>query len=308
LCDRQNTGRVNGQARAPTLVSRSERGAVGLRFNLYLIYKQKVYEILEHLGEGALVLDLGSREGSFADGGYPVRAVRLDIGSPQRATRMFVQADAARLPFAARTFHAVILNHSLEHIRELKPALQEVGRVVRRDGAVFVSVPDATTIADRVYRKVYRNRGGHVNLFDSAEKLERMLAWYIGLPHVATRTLHTSMNFLNRRNTREAVRLRQMLFAGLPEFILAPIGAAARWMDRWFGSRLSVYGWAFYFGRIEDAVDTTPLENVCVRCGQAHPADELLRRGIRRRLLLKSYQCADCGAHNIFTSPVKRKA
>jgi SAM-dependent methyltransferase len=279
-----------------------------LRSDPILVYKQKVHEILERLPAGARVLDLGSREGSFADGAYPVHAVRLDIGAPQRAPSRFVQADAARLPFAARTFNAVILNHSLEHIRELKPALQEIGRVVRQDGAVFVSVPDATTIADRLYRKVYRNLGGHVNLFDSAPKLERMLSWYLGLPHVATRTLHTSMNFLNRRNTREAVRLGQMHCAGLPEPIVAPMSAALRWMDGRFGSRLSVYGWAFYFGRVEEPVDTTPLENVCVRCGQAHPAGELRRRGLTRHLLLTSYRCADCGARNIFTSAASREA
>ena len=279
-----------------------------MRFNPTLIYKQGVHEILERLPEGARVLDLGSREGSFADGAYPVRAVRLDIGAPQRAPSKFVQADAARLPFAARTFDAVILNHSLEHIRELRPALQEIGRVVRRDGAVFVSVPDATTIADRLYRKVYRNLGGHVNLFDSASKFARMLSWYLGLPHVATRTLHTSMNFLNRRNTREAVRLRQMRFAGFPEPVVAPMGAAMRWVDHRLGTRLSVYGWAFYFGRVEEPVDTTPLENVCVRCGQAHPEFELQQRGISRNLLLPCYRCADCGARNIFTSTAKRRA
>jgi SAM-dependent methyltransferase len=279
-----------------------------LRFKSFLVYKQEVYEILECLREGALVLDLGSREGSYTDGTYPVRTVHLDIGVPQNRQGVFVQADAARLPFAARTFDAVILNHSLEHIRELKPALQEVGRVVRRDGAVFVAVPDATTFSDRVYRKVYRNLGGHVNLFDSATRLERMLAWYFGLPHVATRTLHTSMSYLNRRNTSEAVRLRQVRFAGLPETVLALVGAVARWMDRRFGSRLSVYGWAFYFGRIEQAVDTTPLENVCIRCGQAFTGEELKQRGLERRLLVTSYRCAGCGARNIFTSPNRRRA
>lgn len=279
-----------------------------MRFHPFLIYKQEVYEILERLREGAYVLDLGSREGSFPDGAYPVRAVRLDIGKPRRATSMSVQADAAHLPFAARTFDAVILNHSLEHIRELKPTLQEIGRVVREDGAVFVSVPDATTFSDRVYRKVYRDSGGHVNLFDSASKLEPMLAWYFGLPHVATRTLHTSLNFLNPHNTREAVRLRQMRFAGVPEFILAPAGAAMRWLDHGFGTRLSVYGWALYFGRIETPVDTTPLENVCVRCGQAHPADDLRRRGLERHLLLVSYRCVGCGAWNVFTSPARPRS
>lgn len=277
-----------------------------MRFNSFLIYKQEVYEILESLPEGALVLDLGSREGSYAGDAYPVRTVHLDIGAPQNKRGMFVQADAARLPFAARTFDAIILNHSLEHIRDLKPALQEVGRVVRRDGAVFVAVPDATTFSDRVYRKVYRNQGGHVNLFDSATRLERMLAWYFGLPHVATRTLHTSMSYLNRGNTREAVRLRQVRFAGLPEAVLAVVGAVARWTDRRFGSRLSVYGWAFYFGRIGQAVDTTPLENVCIRCGQAFTEEELRQHGLERRLPVASYRCAGCGARNIFTSPGRR--
>ncbi len=272
-----------------------------MRSHPLLNYKQEVYEILETLREGARVLDLGSREGSFPDGVYPVRAVRLDVGKPVRAPAAFVQADAARLPFAARSFDAVILNHSLEHIRDLKHALQEIGRVVRRDGAVFVAVPDATTFADRVYRKVYRDRGGHVNLFDSAAKLEQMLAWYFGLPHIATRTLHTSLTFLNPHNTREAVRLRQMRFSGLPEFLLAPLGGALRSIDHAFGTRLSVYGWAMYFGRVEMPIDTTPIENVCVRCGSAQPAAELRQHGLKRHLLQLSYRCEGCGAWNVFT-------
>ena len=72
----------------------------------------------------------------------------------------------------------MILNHSVEHFLNLKPALQEIGRVTKQDGAACVTVPDATTFTDRLYRKVFRSRGGHVNLFDSAKNLERMLAWY----------------------------------------------------------------------------------------------------------------------------------
>jgi len=94
----------------------------------------------------------------------------------------------------------VALNHCIEHFAQLRPALQKIGRVVKADGAVFVVVPDATTIADRIYRKVFRHRGGHVNLFDSARQLEDMLAWYLGLPHTPTRILYTSLSFLNRKN------------------------------------------------------------------------------------------------------------
>jgi hypothetical protein len=41
-----------------------------------------------------------------------------------------------------------------------KPALQELGRVVKPQVAEFVAVPDAATFADRVYRAAYRNTGG----------------------------------------------------------------------------------------------------------------------------------------------------
>jgi ubiquinone/menaquinone biosynthesis C-methylase UbiE len=40
----------------------------------------------------------------------------------------FVQGDAARLPFADKTFAAVISNHSLEHFDDLAGALREIGR------------------------------------------------------------------------------------------------------------------------------------------------------------------------------------
>ncbi len=50
-------------------------------------------------------------------------------------------------------------------------------RLVKRDGAVFVALPDARTFSDRVYRKVAKSAGGHVNLFGSSAELETMLTW-----------------------------------------------------------------------------------------------------------------------------------
>src|SRR5713226_6378805 len=109
-----------------------------------------MYEILDHLPAEARVLDLGSHTGSFPAEAYRFLTVRVDIATPGRGAHAFVQADAARIPFRSGTFDAVILNHSLEHFDNLKRALQEAGRVVKREGAAFASVPDATTIADRV--------------------------------------------------------------------------------------------------------------------------------------------------------------
>lgn len=251
-----------------------------------------MHEILDHLPHDARVLDLGCRDGSFAGADYPFLTVRVDLNPPKSKDCHFVQADAVHLPFPSGVFDAVILNHCVEHFVQLKPALQEIGRVIKSGGAAFAAIPDASTLTDRVYRKVFRSRGGHVNLFDSSEDLETQLSWYFGLPHAATRTLYSSLSFLNRRNTQDPKLRWQMRFGGFWEPVLARIAHATRVCDRWFGTRTSVYGWAFYFGRLGEPVDTNPLANVCIRCGQAHPEQELEHE--------RWYRCPDCGASNRF--------
>ena len=260
-------------------------------------------EILDYLPESARLLDLGSHEGSYPADAYPHLTVHVDIARPWGSAGCFVQADAAALPFRSQVFDAVILNHSLEHFTRLKPALQQIGRVVKREGAVFVAIPDATTLADRLYRKLFRNAGGHVNLFDSPADLAKTLSWYFGLPHVATRTLCCSFPFLNRRNTADPGLGREMRFRGLPERPLALFTGALRLLDRRFHTRTSVYGWALYFGRIPEAIQPTPRTNVCVGCGQGHPSEWLLQLGLVRRKwkLLDYYHCPGCGAANVYT-------
>ena len=262
-----------------------------------------LYEILDHLPSTAYVLDLGCRDGSFPTTEGRLNVVRVDTSRPKRSPPgSFVQADAEYLPFRSRSFDAVILNHTLEHFVHLKRSLQEVGRVVKADGAIFVAVPDARTLSDRVYRKVYRSAGGHVNLFDSSAHLETMLSWYFGLPHVATLTLLTSFSFLNRKNTRDPAVRAQLRFSGLPEFVVAFATASTRLVDRWFSTRTSVYGWALYFGTIPSPIAVQRTANVCVRCGQAHPSSALAANNhVRTRLGLSFYSCPDCGATNIFS-------
>src|SRR3984957_16440514 len=164
-----------------------------------------MHEILDRLPPGSRVLDLGSQAGSFNAADYPeLVSIAVDLISPGagfcKRPHHFVRAEASCLPFRSRTFDAIVLNHSLEHFEQLKPALQEIGRVVRPDGAIYVAVPDATTFSDRLYRKVFRDRGGHVNLFGSESELSKTLAWYFGLKPAGSRTLCASLTFLNRRS------------------------------------------------------------------------------------------------------------
>lgn len=214
----------------------------------------------------------------------------------------FVQADAARLPFRDDTFDAVIANHCLEHIDDVDAALFEIGRVVRGDGALYVAVPDGSSLTDRLYRWIYHG-GEHVNLFRSAEELAARISAATRLKLVATRALHSSLFFLNGAIFKPRPPRRFWLFANGNPRAIAMLTYALRLADRALGTRLSVYGWAFYFGRIRETVETTAWTNVCVGCGVGRSAEVLRsnRRLQRGLFLARFYKCPTCGALNLFT-------
>jgi SAM-dependent methyltransferase len=258
-----------------------------------------VHEILSRLDGRAWVLDVGSGAGSFPAGATRARVVRVDAERPGAAPGNFVLGDAARLPFPDDWFDAIVSNHSLEHITDLEGAVREMRRVVRGDGYVYIAVPDATTLADRVYRWLGRG-GGHVNAFVSAEDVPRLFgAW----KPAATRVLYASFSFLNRRNFRARAPRRLMLLGNGSEGLLRVGTWVLRKLDEALGTRWSVYGWAYYFGEFpEGAPATEAARNVCVRCGSGHAAAWLEARGVveRRWFGAARFVCPGCGARNYF--------
>lgn len=259
-----------------------------------------MHELLHALPAGALVLDLGCAEGSFAASDQHT-VVRIDREPAARALPNFARADAAHLPFRENTFDLIVSNHSLEHFDDLAAALAEIQRVVKRQGALYISVPDSSTFCDRLYRWLARG-GGHVNAFRSARLLADQIERATGLPHVATRTLCTSLSFLNRRNAPSPRPRKLLLLGNGNESALRLISRLSRLCDRFFGTRLSVYGWALYFGNVSMPIEASPWINVCVRCGAGHPSQWLLHQpgGVRRQLWSRIYICPNCGARNVF--------
>ncbi len=260
-----------------------------------------MHEILENSGPDKRILDLGSGPGSFPSSIGPFIAIRADLDHPGNTVLNFAQADAARLPFADRAFDAVISNHSLEHFHDLAGSLSEIGRVLKPSGALYVAVPDASTFCDRLYRWLARG-GGHVNPFTSAEDLAAAIERATGLRHVQTRTLCTSLSYLNRKNFRARSPRRLLLAGGGTEISLHVFTYFARWWDRLFGTRLGVYGWALYFGNFAVPAETGSWTNVCVRCGSGSESEWLRHlKLMRKRLLLSVYRCPNCGTTNLFS-------
>src|SRR5579862_8872638 len=185
-------------------------------------------ELLRSLARGSVVLDLGCGAGSFDTAGSPFSVVRVDLDREALRAANCVQADAAKLPFAARSFDLVISNHGLEHFENLSGSLEEIGRVVKPDGALYIAVPDAATVTDRLYRWLFHG-GGHVNAFTSAHDLARKVERATGLAHVSTITLCTSLRFLDRSYRRAPAPRRLMLMRGRTSLLL--INYACRMFD-----------------------------------------------------------------------------
>jgi SAM-dependent methyltransferase len=259
-----------------------------------------VHEILTNLGPGQRVLDLGSNAGSFDSTLGPFITIRADLDHPSRPAPNLAQADAAHLPFPDRAFDAVISNHSLEHFHDLGGSLAEIGRVLKPTGALYIAVPDASTFCDRLYRWLARG-GGHLNPFTSAPELAGVIERATRLSHVNTRTLCTSLSYLNRRNNPPCGPRRILVVGGGLEASLHLFTWFARLADRLFSTRLGVYGWALFFGNIPVPVETHAWTNVCVRCGSGMSSEFLDESNrVRRRFLIKVYGCPNCGTTNQF--------
>jgi SAM-dependent methyltransferase len=252
-------------------------------------------DLLRDLPPEAKVLDLGCGNGSFNAAGLNATVVRVDLETSNSPPPNFVRADASNLPFATRTFDAVISNHSLEHVENLDGCLNEISRVLKPDAMLYVAVPDSTTVCDRLYRWL-ASGGGHVNPFPSATDLSHKIETATALPHLGTRTLCTSFSFLNRKLIRARIPGKLLLLGGGTQTSLLMATYTLRLLDRFLGTRLIVYGWALYFGKAPESSET--WTNVCILCGSGQDSSSLV---VFRKLLLPFYRCPQCGTLNLFT-------
>jgi SAM-dependent methyltransferase len=262
-----------------------------------------VTTLIEKLPPGVCVLDLGARSGSFDTDRVDITVIRLDLEPPlRRKAGTYVRGDAARLPLARACFAMVISNHSLEHFAELDETLLEVARVIRPDGVFYVAVPDAGTFTDRLYRWMAKG-GGHVNRFHSATEVATRVERLTGLPHRATVPLFSSLSFLNAHNFTARPPRKIALFGFGNERFLAVFMWCLRCVDGWFGTRLSRYGWAFYFGSYRPPERIENWINVCVRCGSGHSEVFLKKKGAIPPLPSRFdwYRCPVCGGVNLLT-------
>jgi len=117
-----------------------------------------LHELVEAAGQGVCVLDAGCGPGSWDYAKRPdFRITALDNkfppGPPEKREGVDVlRAALERLPLKAGLFDLVVCHYVLEHVTGLESCCDELARMTRPDGTLYVSAPRAAAFDDQLYR------------------------------------------------------------------------------------------------------------------------------------------------------------
>lgn len=231
-------------------------------------------------------LDVGCGDGHFAQMTFPARTLTAGIdpwwGPLQKAARsgkygLLIRAMGDDLPFADSTFASAFSNSVLEHIPNIQPVLNEVGRVLRPGARFVITTPShlfteylgGAALFDRLrlsglatrYRTLFNTISRHAHT-DSPE------VWAARLAQAGFAVERWQYYF-----SRGALRALEVGHAqGLPSaalhaltghWIIAPwessLGPTERWVRPYFEEEASQEGGA-YLLLIARKVASQPIE------------------------------------------------
>ena len=271
-----------------------------------------MHDWVEELNRDQRILDLGAATGSLR--GYNVSCLIVAVDSDRDAfvhaykseTTQHVYAEGESLPFASESFDLVLCHHVLEHIENPCRTLAEISRVLKSSGRFYVAVPHGYGLCDRVYRFVF-DGGGHVNRFEK-EALVKLVENSVRVRLVAWQNLYSSFSYLSRlpelsrdRSLQLSPRLRRI--ARLPATLVLIFQSFLYFFTRVAGRVAAVdwpiYGWALYFQRGSETAlqQQAAFINVCMYCGDGHPAESLSKR------FLCFYRCPTCSRWSVYFPP-----
>jgi 2-polyprenyl-3-methyl-5-hydroxy-6-metoxy-1,4-benzoquinol methylase len=254
-----------------------------------------LYEMIDALPPGATVLDAGCGPGSWP---YARRAdlaitgfdVKFPPGPPPRSANVRVfRGDLARLPLREQQFDLTVCHYVLEHVTELERCCDELVRVTRRGGALYLSVPRSASFDDRLYRFAgyfakyalgkFGKRIEHQQRFD----LTKLLALFQarGMELVAHARVPAGFSWMNDARTKPLQR---------------PFTDTLAWLHRASGFDLAYDANYVLHLRRTGVRGLRRVTHVCRDCGEHSIVDA-------RPPWPERWRCPWCGRENAFGRP-----
>lgn len=123
-----------------------------LRVRKFTLSSKRVLIEKETNRKTGAMLDIGAGTGAFVhhmkSKGWNAQGVEPDDGAIRRAATEYdveLKPSAELFNFAAETFDVVTLWHVLEHVHDLHGYLQQIKKILRPGGSIFIAVPNYTS-------------------------------------------------------------------------------------------------------------------------------------------------------------------
>lgn len=273
--------------------------------------------ILRSLTSSQIVVDLGCGTGSFSYRSYDCKIIGIDIAlHPASLIRdgmriQYLRSNAAEIPLSDNSVDAVICNHTLEHF-PYRRVLAEINRILNSNGLLWVAVPNGYSFDDALYRFIL-DGGGHINRFRFRALIEEVQG-HTELSLIQSNLLFSSFIYIYlRRLTWEQVRVFPMtaralylMPKSLNRALILSLNSITRIIDKYCGTRTSLYGWGFVFAKTPATLDPLPSYfNVCWKCGSGNDAGCLrTAERLSSSFGVTFYRCARCDERNLFFEPL----
>jgi len=273
-----------------------------------------MYHFLPTLDASQVAVDLGCGSGSFHYAAYQCRVIGIDVHMRDNLYRDgsrvdYIRADSSEIPLASRSVDVVLSHHTMEHFPDYRKTLQEINRVLKDPGLLWIAVPNGYGFDDSLYRALYGG-GGHVNRF-TRDALIKDVQELTRLRLKQEVDLYSGFVYLEKPAAEDVLNMPPSLRAlyqmpdGFHTAGLLAINMATRIADKMLGSRLSQYGWGFVFAG-EDVVLPPMYKarfNVCSKCGSGIAAPPPHEKRPKTVMGLGLFHCPNCGRRNSFVEP-----
>jgi SAM-dependent methyltransferase len=260
-------------------------------------------EVIASMPQGARVLDAGCGPGSWP---HPIRPdlditafdIKFPPGPPRSGRLVHVfRGDLARLPLRSELFDLTVCHYVLEHVTELSECCDELVRVTKPGGQLYLSVPRAAAFDDRLYRFAgyfakyglmkFKKRLEHQQRFDFQGLVE--LFYARGMRLTGTARVPAGFSWMNDARTKPLQGVFTDTLATLHRATGVDLARDANYV--------------MTFDKVGQ-VGVRTVTNVCRECGEhAIVTPDPVGAGGAGGASATSWQCPYCHTKNPFGRP-----